>query len=137
MTQFSASVFFPVSTGSSHLLHLKSSESSSHLCHQIWIISRSRSSWDIITGSGSSLDLDHHEASSLDLDHHSICYHHWIWIITARSSSLDFDHHSIWIITSYHHWISIITRSGSSLVLSHDSSHHMNFYKASSFSCWL
>ena len=85
----------------------KSSLSISHL-HWIWIISRSGSSWSIITGSGS---------TSLD----------WIWIITTGSSSLDLDHH----------WILIITRSRSSLVLSHDSSCHRKFYRTSPFSCWL
>ena len=115
----SSLVFFSASTGSSHHLHLNSFESSSHLHFQviinlrIWIISRSRSSWDIITGSGSSLDLDQH---------------HWIWIITqSGSSSMDW----IWIITQsgsgssldldHHYWIWIITRSGSLLL---DIDHH-------------
>ena len=103
---FSALVFFSISTGLSR--HLKSSESSSHLRLQvifilrIWIISRSGSSWDnIITGSGSSPNLDQHHwiwiiitgsGSSLDLDHH-----HWTG---SGSSLLDLDHHSIWIITA-------------------------------------
>ena len=67
-TQFSAQVFFSVSSRSSSSPHhlqvlfiFKSSSTSSHLHLQviwIWIISRSRSSQNIITGSGSSLDLD-------------------------------------------------------------------------------
>ena len=101
----------------------KSSSSSSHL-HlqfiQIWIISRSGSSYKGITGSRSSLDLDQHHwtgsGSSLDLDHLSglDLDHHLIWIITAGSGSsldldlsessyLDLDHLSIWISTGHHH----------------------------------
>ena len=77
----SAQVFFFVSSRSSsglcHLqihLHLqvificKSSSSVSHL-HWIWIISRSGSSWNIITWSGSSLAVITGSQSSLDLDH--------------------------------------------------------------------
>ena len=123
-----ALVFFSISTGSSCHLHLESSESSSHLCLQvifilrIWIISRSGSSWDIITGFGSSLDLDQHHSiwiitwsgsSSLD----------WIYIITRSGSrygsSLDLDHH---------YWILIITRSGSLGVIITRSGSSLNLY---------
>ena len=101
-TQFSAQVFFSISS--------RSSSSPRHL-QVIFIFKLSSSS-----------DLDHHQTSSLDLDHHSIWiiitgsgsswgHHHWIWIITqSGSSSLDLDHHSIWIITA---------GSGSSLDLDH------------------
>ena len=79
--------------------------------HWIYVISRSGSSWNIITGSGSSLDLDHHHwtgsRSTLDLDHHC-----WI-IITGSRSSLDLDHP--W----YYLMILLITGSSTELALFH------------------
>ena len=82
-TQFSALVFFSVSTGSSRLQVIfvfKSYSSSSH--HRIQIISRSESSsldWIQIITQSRSLLLDHH---------------YWIWIITRSGSSLVLSHDS-------------------------------------------
>ena len=110
LTQFSAQVFFSVSSGSSSSPH--------HL--QVFFIFKS----SFIIGSGSSLDLDHHHwiqiitrsGSSLLDQHHSI----WI-IITESRSSLDLDHHhhQIQIITQSQSSLDIITGSGSSLDLDH------------------
>ena len=74
----------------------KSSSSSSHLHHRIWIITGHHHRIWIITWSGSSL-LDHH---------------HWIWIITRSRSSLG-HHHGCYLL------ILLITGSSTELALFH------------------
>ena len=114
---FSALVFFSISTGSFHHLHLQVvfilnySSSSIHHRLQVFFIFKSPSSSSLllshlllqvffITGFGSSRLLDHH------------C---WI-IITVSSSNLD--HHQVWIIIigaiSEWYYLSILLVTGSS-----------------------
>ena len=106
MTQFSALVFFSVSTGSSRHLHLLR-------LLRLQVFESSSLQVIFFFKYYSSRDLHHHDywiiitsGSSLDLDHHQV------WSIITTRSSLDLDRHQVWIITfgsldlDHHHMLS-------------------------------
>ena len=110
-TQFSALVFFSVSTGSSRHLHLQVFlvfKSSSLLC----LLHLLHLQVIFFFKYFSSRDLHHNDyqiiiagSSSLDMDHHQV------WIIITYRSSLDLDHHHV---LSQNGDISILLITGSS-----------------------